>query len=756
MKRLFIKTISLLLAGLLLLNIAACGQEPEDRRLEEDAGTGDMAVSVGRGRFVESAMELPTYSGNAHGTLTETSGKLRLGSYESDDWGKSWTDTPLPEELSRFADTEGFSASVFWGANGEAFYVGSIHTEDGDTHYFYDGGSGIRELDITIPPAPEHMVENSIAYRCAILPDGSIAALDSYNCLMHIDQNTGEILHTVSYEYGGSINLHDFCFTGSTLLLKTSSDEGQAIELYDLETWEQKPADQVLNSFINEPGGSGFSESFSYDPSNHFNYVSEFRQCIFTCPNEEAVYVSAGRGLYRHVLGGTAMERVMDGSQYSLGDPTRSIDGIIKSSSGDFYGECYNKDTATRSILRWRFEPDIPAAPETELKVFALYDSLELRRAMSQYRQENPDVNISLEIALEDNKDQSLSYVIGVLSESIREGSGPDLLLLDGMPYRQLMRDGLLEDITGLADGLGAVPNIVSAFGVDGKSYAVPARFTVPVLMGSEDFLSSVTDLESLAEQIEALRKAEPAVNALVFYESVLLERLTAGSSAAWYNEDGSIDREKLSTFLQLCARIYQAENIGGNRVESWGYSGSECGSLIASGWTLTERCTVYGYETFTSMLAVEKKYKVGHSAFSGQAANVFTPCCLMGISSGSGNKELCRDFLRTMLSEECQDTIPGSENLPVNEAALRDTLGIEMEAGAGFGGLAADGGQYFVQCLTATEEQIDEFMDLVGTLETPSYGSDSLFRAVTKNGAAYLRGEMELDAALDEIIAAT
>ena len=86
MKRLFIKTISLLLAGLLLLNIAACGQEPEDRRLEEDAGTGDMAVSVGRGRFVESAMELPTYSGNAHGTLTETSGKLRLGSYESDDW----------------------------------------------------------------------------------------------------------------------------------------------------------------------------------------------------------------------------------------------------------------------------------------------------------------------------------------------------------------------------------------------------------------------------------------------------------------------------------------------------------------------------------------------------------------------------------------------------------------------------------------------------------------------------------------------
>ena len=236
----------------------------------------------------------------------------------------------------------------------------------------------------------------------------------------------------------------------------------------------------------------------------------------------------------------------------------------------------------------------------------------------------------------------------------------------------------------------------------------------------------------------------------------MLLERLTAGSSAAWYNEDGSIDREKLSTFLQLCARIYQAENIGGNRVESWGYSGSECGSLIASGWTLTERCTVYGYETFTSMLAVEKKYKVGHSAFSGQAANVFTPCCLMGISSGSGNKELCRDFLRTMLSEECQDTIPGSENLPVNEAALRETLGKEIEAGAGFGGLAADGGQYFVQCHTATEEQIDEFMDLVGTLETPSYGSDSLFRAVTKNGAAYLRGEMELDAALDEIIAAT
>ena len=56
---------------------------------------------------------------------------------------------------------------------------------------------------------------------------------------------------------------------------------------------------------------------------------------------------------------------------------------------------------------------------------------------------------------------------------------------------------------------------------------------------------------------------------------------------------------------------------------------------------------------------------------------------------------------------------------------------------------------------LLTTDEQIDEFVDLIGTLETPAYGSEALFRALTSIGADYLRGEIELEAALDEIISA-
>ncbi len=762
MKHLFYKAISLLLAGLLLLSLTSCGAdtEPESSGTEPEssgieAGIEDTAVSSGRGRFVESALEQPG-DGRISSALTEAGGKLRFGKYESGDGGESWTETAIPAAVSKLAEDARTSVSISWGPDGEAFYVCDEHSENSNdvTYYYYyvEADGTERELDISIPEAPEGMAANTIAFKSVILPDGSIAALDNYNCLMHIDQNTGEILHSIRYNYSGDTYYSNCYVVENALILNVYTYDGQLLELYDLDTWEKMPRDEVLNSFIKEPDGRTYLESFSYDPNDLPFGCSGTIQDIFTCPGEDAVYIATRRGLYRHVLGGTAMERVMEGSMYSLGDPSRYISDLMKTASGDFYATCSDDSDGSESILRWHYDPDQPAAPETELQIFAMFDNSELRRAASIYQRENPDVKISVEIGIEKHKDWTLAQVSQALMETVKEGGGPDIILLDGMPYRQFIENGLLEDITGLTGGLGVLQNLASAFDVEGRSYIVPARFSVPIIIGDKDVLASVTDLGSFAGQIEALNKAEPEKNVFALHESLLMEKLAVGSSAAWYREDGSIDREKLSEFMQLCARIYKAGSANPDTLPM-SYSPGNCGSLIAGGWAQISRDTVNNHMTFTSMLATEEKYGLGHIALCGQAEKVFTPYCLMGISSTGGNKELSADFLKLALSSGAQSIAPGSENLPVNETALRKMLG--QEDISGFGGPRVDDGQYFVQCRTASEEQIDEFLDFVGTLETPSYGSENLYSALTKSGAAYLKGEIELEAALDRIIAA-
>ena len=77
MKYFFTKAISLLLAGLMLLSLAACSPDPEIQSPETSAKAEDLGVSAGRGRFAESALQLPQNTGRVYGSLTEVSGKLR-------------------------------------------------------------------------------------------------------------------------------------------------------------------------------------------------------------------------------------------------------------------------------------------------------------------------------------------------------------------------------------------------------------------------------------------------------------------------------------------------------------------------------------------------------------------------------------------------------------------------------------------------------------------------------------------------------
>ena len=71
--------------------------------------------------------------------------------------------------------------------------------------------------------------------------------------------------------------------------------------------------DAVLTDFIKSNYGSTEALSELY-----YNYYAFFGE-------ENVVYIAGEKGLYRHLIGGSSMEQVIDGNTSSFGDPSHGV-----------------------------------------------------------------------------------------------------------------------------------------------------------------------------------------------------------------------------------------------------------------------------------------------------------------------------------------------------------------------------------------------------------------------------------------------
>ena len=93
----------------------------------------------------------------------------------------------------------------------------------------------------------------------------------------------------------------------------------------------------------------------------------------------------------------------------------------------------------------------------------------------------------------------SAEDALRTLNTELVAGKGPDVLILDGMPLQSFIDKGVLAELSQVISADGLIPQVVDPMRTDGKLYAVPTRFTVPVLMGKPETLEGLDSLEALA-----------------------------------------------------------------------------------------------------------------------------------------------------------------------------------------------------------------------------------------------------------------
>ena len=264
--------------------------------------------------------------------------------------------------------------------------------------------------------------------------------------IYEIDQETGESRLVMQIDAIPDV----FCIWDHYLAAKS---EQEGIFLYDLDTGEEIE-DDVLTDFVKQnyaPDSMVFSSTYTIFPAE-----------------DGGIYLAGASGLHRHVIGGGAMEQVIDANLSTLANPGYHLLGMITLENNEFMA-IYSDSR----LIRYVYDPTVPTVPNETVKLYSLTGIDTLRQAVSIYQTEHPEVYVEYEIGMEDNSSVTREDALKKLNTEIMAGNGPDVLILDGLPVDSYIEKGLLKDISPLIDGLSEegklFDNIVEAFRKDGK-----------------------------------------------------------------------------------------------------------------------------------------------------------------------------------------------------------------------------------------------------------------------------------------------
>ena len=542
--------------------------------------------------------------------------------------------------------------------------------------------------------------------------------------------------------------------------------DGRGVTILDLSSGELVE-DPVLDDFMKEQGDSLEYHTTGINP-------------LLILPGEEGIlYLVFEKGIYRHVIGGNLIEQVVDGALTSLGNPSYGLAGgvllendvfLILFSSGE--------------IAKYTYDPNLAAVPEVQLRAYSLMENEQLRTVISSYQAGHPEVYIRYETGMDKNLSATRDDALKKLNTEIAAGKGPDIFILDDMPMDSYVEKGVLADLTPYLEGMGEdryFTNIIRSFWTPEGIYGVPAQFQIALLAGKQEDIEKMTDLEAIAEMAEAYREKKP--DGMIFGargEEEMLNALLPVCAPAWKTEDGKIDGEALTEFYTLAKRIWAAENEGlreeaREEYEEWmedmrasgiteeeiqEYQRSMGGKML--NYLVGDQEFVpgvisdsFGFDEMISCFKIKGKTDGGFVPYSGQAKGVFVPDSIMGISRTSAHQDIAVELLMEMLEDD------GWRGIPVNREKCRERfLTNATEDGGSYGSMGVanlDGSNYIgLDIYPASEEEIGLLMKIAEEGNTPYVRDSVLEGAVCEAGKKVLRGEMDIAAAVEEVMEKT
>ena len=771
-KSIFQKAAALFMAAALGISAAGCGTKelPEDPGgtqagvmdiSQPDTGQTDPVHDSGMGRYVETTV----YEGKGFSDLVQTQSLsdgqivflncLTRQRVVSKDGGSIWESEPA-DAFFGFIDDH-YAAAAAIAKDGTIAVIGMDHVDsssDGEDGYAFnlysystDGTS--KQVAVALPDADSSL-------RTLTFDDQGRLYVYASGCrnIYQVDVDTETSEKLVTLPDGCSLMQ---CKNGVLMCMTM-----EKIFLYDTEK-KSFIEDETLDTFIrdNKKGmewtGGGYTAYAFLGADN-------------------TIYIAGDEGLYRHVIGGGGVECVIDAGLSSLGDPTNSIMAVTVNDRNEFLAAYSNG-----KIVRFAYDATVSSVPGNRITVYSLTEDELVRQTIAAYQTQYPDMYVEYQIGM-DGGGVTREDALKKFNTQLLGGSGPDIIILDGMNIDNYVEKGVLTDLSDIVDAVdrqdGLYRNLIENLAVDSAMYAVPTKFYIPVLYGDEAFVGSVVDYPSMADMVERARKDYPDTNLLTVCSARgILRRSMPVCAPSWKDGRGQLDESKIREFFEQAKRIYDLQMNGTPQEEILSYQQHLIGEdginyeesryfLIPrdSGYLMRISPFVYGeivdayiYRDILSISRVQGLEGTVIKLMSGQSSNVYHPTSIAGISTAAKNVDAAKQFVSMMLGTTVQESM--QFGIPVNKKALPAQFAYDESD------LGEDGGQFYESFSTkdgqrydftvypVEQDGIDRLESWIEELETPYLCDSVLEEIVYEEGAKYLEGTQDIDAAVKAVV---
>lgn len=485
-----------------------------------------------------------------------------------------------------------------------------------------------------------------------------------------------------------------------------------------------------------------------------------FLNCMDVNTQEEKIFYCNRTGIYGTDYHSTLTELLVDGNLSRFSDISYDIKRLCSVEENVFLLFVENVSGSGMELLRYEFDAEMPAQPEHELVVYSLKSNYVLEKMISDYQTSHPEVQIVHEVGMEDAAVKEEADAISILNTEMMAGSGPDVLLLNGLPWESYAQKGILKDLHHDLDsyisGKEGFANLFFAYQTDGAQYAAPISFKFPVVVGEKEKVSHIQSPRDLLTAAESTKD----LPAFFRQDKSLLRYMFSIYWQDIQEEDGTVSREALRELLETVGKINDRLKETENEISLFFQEGETEKSydVFANDNFLTASNIADGNVAMDLgyLSSIHDFWNIVQYGFSYQATakGVFS-ALIAGINSESQKEEFAVEFLHFMLSEEEQNIfIDGMYavimGFPVNKEAFAKTpseLALQIPQQGENGSENTEENYEWME-----PQRFAQLVDDVGNLTTPAMENTIVMDAVQNGADGYLAGEKSLDAAAEEI----
>lgn len=275
-------------------------------------------------------------------------------------------------------------------------------------------------------------------------------------------------------------------------------------------------------------------------------------------------------------------------------------------------------------------------------------------------------------------------YQTGItqLNADMTTANCPDIINLSNLNYTMYANKGILEDLYPYMEKSGLkksdyVENVLTAYEVDGKLYAMIPEFYVSTIMAKKSVVGNVNGW-TLSEMLDFAEANNPenlfsyGSRYSIFYSCIYNN---IDEFIDWETGKCSFDGEEFIRTLEFAAKYPDPEEVNYNEEQEGTYARLKANKILLMDSSIS---SVQQFQMFQGMFGEEIAF-VGYPNHERQGNLIMPSGGCVGISSKSKNKEGAWEFIRNMISKEYQEARTNDWGFPIMKSALEKKFEEDM-----------------------------------------------------------------------------